>query len=283
MAYKFYTIREIRFIQDHYEQKGPAWIADQLDRSRRAIGLRGRKMGLKYKGPKISVFEKGAEPWNKGMHYSPKGSEKGRFKKGDQPANTREPLKPYLRNDHGAQYWFIKTESGKIMPYHRFIWETAVGPIPKGYVVIFKDRDTMNLDLNNLDCISRAENIKRSACHQSVDKSKAGQKAWKTRDRKMRERLGLPVYSILILLTISILSACSSPHRIDYHRKELKLFRYKQYDAVLIDYYQHYRKCRHLPESIAADSAAVMITRVMVESAKADSLVVIRMHEKLKN
>lgn len=194
MKRKFYTIREVKFIQDHYEQKGPAWIARQIGRKRKSIALKALKMGLKYKGPVISGFKKGAEPWNKGIKYSPKGSEKGWFKKGAEPITAREVLKPYLRDDHGKKYWYIKTKEGKIMPYHRFIWETAVGPIPKDHVVVFKDFDTMNTNLDNLACINRVENIRRSANRKDVNKSKAGHKAWNTRDRKMRERLGLPVY-----------------------------------------------------------------------------------------
>jgi hypothetical protein len=37
------------------------------------------------------------------------------------------------------------------------IWEAANGPIPKGYVVIFADRNKSNFDLDNLLLVSRKE------------------------------------------------------------------------------------------------------------------------------
>jgi len=38
---------------------------------------------------------------------------------------------------------------------HHLIWEAAFGPIPKGYLVIFADRDKSNFKLDNLIMISR--------------------------------------------------------------------------------------------------------------------------------
>jgi HNH endonuclease len=48
------------------------------------------------------------------------------------------------------------------MPLPRKLWQDVYGHIPKGYVVIHKDGDNMNNEFNNLDCISRAENLTRN-------------------------------------------------------------------------------------------------------------------------
>lgn len=37
---------------------------------------------------------------------------------------------------------------------HRFLWETANGPIPKGHKVIFADGDKTNITLDNLIMVS---------------------------------------------------------------------------------------------------------------------------------
>ena len=40
---------------------------------------------------------------------------------------------------------------------HHLVWEDAHGKIPKGHLIIFKDNNSLNCDLDNLMCISRAE------------------------------------------------------------------------------------------------------------------------------
>jgi len=47
--------------------------------------------------------------------------------------------------------------NGKFRHYHRYLWEQANGKVPKGYNVVFKDGDTMNCVLENLECISDRE------------------------------------------------------------------------------------------------------------------------------
>lgn len=44
----------------------------------------------------------------------------------------------------------------------RVAYEETFGPIPKEYVIIHKDGDRYNDDPNNLEAISRAENLKRN-------------------------------------------------------------------------------------------------------------------------
>lgn len=40
---------------------------------------------------------------------------------------------------------------------HRVVWEEAHGPIPPGMIIIFRDRDSLNCDLDNLRCVTRRE------------------------------------------------------------------------------------------------------------------------------
>lgn len=44
----------------------------------------------------------------------------------------------------------------------KYIWEKANGPVPKGHVLILKDGDPLNLKLDNLELITRAELIARN-------------------------------------------------------------------------------------------------------------------------
>lgn len=55
--------------------------------------------------------------------------------------------------DHGRKY-------ERWRPKHRIVWEQCNGPIPKGYIVQFKDGNRRNCDIGNLHLISRSEQMK---------------------------------------------------------------------------------------------------------------------------
>lgn len=48
---------------------------------------------------------------------------------------------------------------------HILIWREHCGEIPPGHVVVFRDRNKHNLQLGNLELISRAENCRRNSIH----------------------------------------------------------------------------------------------------------------------
>jgi hypothetical protein len=45
---------------------------------------------------------------------------------------------------------------------HRLIWEQAYGPMPKGTIIIFKDKNRRNFALDNLEAITLKENMERN-------------------------------------------------------------------------------------------------------------------------
>jgi hypothetical protein len=51
------------------------------------------------------------------------------------------------------------------VPVHRMIWEQHHGPVPAGHIVIFRNRDRRDFRIENLDCISKAENMRRNTIH----------------------------------------------------------------------------------------------------------------------
>ncbi|MNR41009.1 hypothetical protein D3C85_1593470 [compost metagenome] len=48
---------------------------------------------------------------------------------------------------------------------HSLIWEEANGEIPTGHIVVFRDRNSQHLVLENLELVSRAENMRRNTIH----------------------------------------------------------------------------------------------------------------------
>ena len=118
-------------------------------------------------------FKKGHESWNKGKsaveYLRPEEyakMQKTQFKPGDQPHNTKHDGAITLRNDKsGTKYLYIRISKGNWIPYHVKIYQDAYGPIPKNHIIVFKDFNSLNVKLDNLLCISRAENMKRNSLH----------------------------------------------------------------------------------------------------------------------
>lgn len=110
-------------------------------------------------------FKKGQIPHNKGQKgVCAKGCEKTWFQKGHLPADTKPLGYERVTKDGYTEVKIAMRPSSSdcndnFVLKHRLIWEQANGPIPKGYIVTFKDGNKRNLDINNLALISQAENV----------------------------------------------------------------------------------------------------------------------------
>lgn len=117
-------------------------------------------------------FQKGQECHNKGKSQkefiSPEGMKKVRasyFKKGSVPHNqASKDGVVRIRTDTKTQkpYKYIRIRPGKWELYQREVWRKQKGKIPRGYLVTFKDGNSLNCDLDNLECISKKENAIRN-------------------------------------------------------------------------------------------------------------------------
>lgn len=99
-------------------------------------------------------FQKVQEPPNKGKKgVCAAGCEKTWFKKGHIPANYR-PVGSERVNKDG--YIEVKVaDPNKWRLKHRVVWEAVNGKISKGYIIIFRDNDKTNTDINNLMLIKQ--------------------------------------------------------------------------------------------------------------------------------
>ena len=175
---RIWTDREIKILKSRYERTPARDIADELGcdvgrvyRKAWAIGL---KKDVKYinttfrrgvRNSPVTEFKRGCTPWNKGLRgWCPKGSDKGWFKNGHKPHNTRYNGATRIQPDKsGKCYKFIRIAKGKWVEYHRYVWQKKHGRIPKGHVIIFKNGNTLDFRLNNLKMISRVEHLKRNS------------------------------------------------------------------------------------------------------------------------
>lgn len=174
-----FTKEEDRFIEDHYLSL-PAYTIDRLlGRVKNSVRQRMLRLGLivpdeiKCGFIEGSFYKKGISPANKGRKIADwmsadkiKIIKKTQFKKGQQPHNALYDHAIAKRKDKsGVYYLHIRVTPAKWVPLQRYTWEQKHGLIRKGNKIIFKDRNTLNCNLNNLEMVSNAELLNRNSAH----------------------------------------------------------------------------------------------------------------------
>ena len=124
---------------------------------------------LRLNGGMKSRFKPGHQPSNKGRQMNSELYAKvapTMFKTGHKPFNTREDHATSIRVDKtGRPYSYTKVKDSMWVLTHRIMWESIHGEVPKDHVVRFKDGNTMNLHITNLECIPKTENAIRNSIH----------------------------------------------------------------------------------------------------------------------
>ncbi|HVI10185.1 MAG TPA: HNH endonuclease signature motif containing protein [Candidatus Binatia bacterium] len=192
--YRRWTKAEDRILRQVYANAGNQDLARRFKTNWLSVFQRAKKLGLKKSpehiartlaecGRQITVhpksvaarYPKGHEPANKGTRRP--GWFKGRmrdgwFKKG----HKNEMYAPKAERPLGAlrvsSYGYIERKirmdgrgGERWQREHYLIWIAAHGPVPKGHIIVFKDRDKTHITLDNLECISFAENMRRNTIH----------------------------------------------------------------------------------------------------------------------
>jgi hypothetical protein len=179
----FWTEKEIKFITDNYSDMNTADIATILKRPIGGVYGKAYIMGLKKSKEYLAImlereskklaefgknyqFKKGDVPYNYGKKMDEMLYEKCKktmFKKGNKPHNTRQEGEE-TRCTNG--YTYVKIADNDWRLKNRVVYENVNGPIPDDYIVVFKDNNLTNFDINNLLLISKAENMLRNTIHQ---------------------------------------------------------------------------------------------------------------------
>jgi len=111
-------------------------------------------------------FQPGFTSWNKGKAIGTQGnSAKTQFKKGAAPANQL-PVGFIRVNTDGYKDIKVAPGPGNWVQLHHHNWKLAHGEYPPdGMLLIFKDGNKLNCDLENLELISRGDLMKRNCIH----------------------------------------------------------------------------------------------------------------------
>lgn len=187
-ARRHWTKDEIRTLRRMYATTGTAEIAALVGFTKTSVYQKANKLGL-FKSaaflasqksgriqrgrsdPRMTAtqFKPGQEAWNRGLHYMPGGNiRQGWFKKGCRSirwpediygigalrVTTDGTLLIRSKPDRGRHGWEIMA---------RFVWRTERGPIPKGHVIRAINGDGHDTRIENLECITLAENARRNS------------------------------------------------------------------------------------------------------------------------
>lgn len=113
-------------------------------------------------------FQPGQAPWNKGIKFESGGrSVETRFAPGSLPHNN-VPVGTERVTDDGIRQRKVRDDGPahrRWKSVHAIMWEEVHGEIPPGHLVVFRDRNPKHIELDNLELVSRAENMRRNTIH----------------------------------------------------------------------------------------------------------------------
>lgn len=179
---------EVEILRRLYPDTPTRIVSERLGRTEKQVYMKAAGLGIKksekyMSGPLSGQirpgsnmggkarFKKGHTPWNKGIEgYNPNNHET-RFKPGNRNGQALNNLKDIgserINKDGNRERKVSDTGVKKIdwRPVHNIVWEEHHGPIPDGHIVVFKTADKLNTDIENLELISRAENMRRNSIH----------------------------------------------------------------------------------------------------------------------
>lgn len=172
---KKFTPEEDKFIRDNYMDIPIKHIARMMGRAEGSVMGRFKRLGyslppeLAAQRIAASRFQPGQMPKNKGKNMSEEVREKVKrtwFPKGNLPHNTKEDGLIVERTDKtGRPYLYIRERKSKWELLHRHLWRKHRGEIPEGYIVVFKDGNSKNCVFENLELITKGDNMKRNTIH----------------------------------------------------------------------------------------------------------------------
>lgn len=180
MKYKFLKTEDVKEILELYPNHKAEFIAEKFCVPISKI----YKTAARYKVKKSPEFLSSTDSGRiqKGQHLSPET----RFKKGDKSATKAKRMEALIKNEEklknwrnklwkkghkpintakdgdvrwreGLGYYFIRISDNKWVLYHRYLWEEKYGKIEEGFNIVFKDGNSKNCNISNLECLSNEE------------------------------------------------------------------------------------------------------------------------------
>lgn len=188
---RFWTAADDAVIRRDYPQQSTGDVARQLGRSVSAVYARAMSLQIgksaaylaspaacrMRRGDNIGAafrFQPGQTPANKGLRrpgWGPGRMKATQFRKGTRQGLAARLYKP-IGTERISKDGYLQRKVNDDLPLqarwrmvHLLLWEAEHGPIPKGYALSFLNGDRTDIRLDNLECIPRAELMKRNSVH----------------------------------------------------------------------------------------------------------------------
>lgn len=171
-----WTAEQDFILKNKYEELSAAEIATLVNKSHYAVKNRLHKLGItlskEVRLKRCNNYQKGMVAYNTGKkqheYMSAEAIEKTkatRFKKGSLPHNALPDGATVIRHDKsGKSYQLIKLPNNRKLKYMHFhLWQQHYGAIPKGHIVVFSNKNSLDCRIENLECITKAENMRRNS------------------------------------------------------------------------------------------------------------------------
>lgn len=182
---KRWTVDEVNYLREHYADKTALSVGMaigktesqvhnkafhlKLKKSPVFLTMAGRELSMR-ESAKVGRFKSGHQTWNKGIKGSTglhDASRASQFKVGQLPHN-HHPI-GYERIDCEGYLHRKISDTGHTKRdfklVHHIIWQSVHGEIPSGCYIVFADGNKANFDIDNLVCLTKAENMKRNTIH----------------------------------------------------------------------------------------------------------------------
>jgi hypothetical protein len=185
-----WTPEETEILRAEYPHRQTSILAERMGLPRTSIEQKAQRLGIRKtreclfrigqecarkasEAGKRQRFQKGQKPWNAGLKGWTAGgnAESSRFKKGNlsgicalrkQPIGAERIVKEGYRQRKISDTGYPPRDWKGL---HLIVWEEHHGPIPDGHIVVFKNRDKSDIRIDNMECITRRENMKRNSIH----------------------------------------------------------------------------------------------------------------------
>jgi hypothetical protein len=184
-----WTAEDDAVLRARYPHERTSTVASALNRTLSSVYVRAQACGLGKSAEYLSTpsacrtngrqgistrFPKGHVPANMGLRrpgWAPGRMKDTQFQKGVRQGVAVRLYQP-IGTERISKDGYLERKINDDLPLqgrwravHLVVWEAAHGPLPKGHAVCFTNGDKRDIRLENLECITRSELMRRNTVH----------------------------------------------------------------------------------------------------------------------